>query len=72
MQTDTTSVCTRNSIADITFTILLIFNNLDQSLINVFLLYLLKRTRLREAETKATLVKHLKPGQILPEKPLND
>jgi hypothetical protein len=70
--TDTTSVCTRNSIADVTF---YDSNNLitmiKPGIGNRFLFIYTENNRLRNAEAKATLVKHLNPGQNIPLQPLH-
>jgi hypothetical protein len=72
VQTDTTSVCMRNNIADITFhDSVNVFATLDPSLINRFPFTFIEKNQIRETEAKAILVKHLKTGQILPEKPFS-
>ena len=71
VQTDTTSVCTRNSIADITFhDSVNVLTTIDPSLIYRFPVTFIENNQVREAEAKSILIKHLKPGQILPENPL--
>jgi hypothetical protein len=70
VQTDTTSVCMRNNVADITFNDSVNFlTTLDQSFIYGFPVTFIENNRIKEREAKMTLVSHLKPGQILPEKP---
>jgi len=70
-KTDTTSVCTRNSIADITFhDSVNVLTTIDPSLIYRFPLTFIENNQIREAEARSILIKQLKPGQILPENPL--
>jgi len=72
VQKDTTSVCLRNSIADITFhDSVNVLTTLDPSLINRFPVTFIENNQRREMAAKAILLKHLKTGQILPEKPFN-
>jgi hypothetical protein len=69
---DTTSVCNRNSIADITFHD---FNNfvfrLEYAKYEQFPFILIEKARKQEIEERTWLVKHLKPGSELPENPLH-
>jgi len=70
---DTTSVCSRNSIADITF---YDSANIVKQIIprstDWFPFAFTEINRSRDDEAKAILVKHLKPGEKIPEKPLHD
>jgi hypothetical protein len=69
---DTTSVCTRNSIADVTF---YNFNNfvfrIGYGSYKQFPFIFTEKTRQRQAEARALLIKHLKPGIDLPVQPLH-
>ncbi len=71
--TDTTSVCSRNIIADITFyDSTNLITKIESSSENSFPFMFMEKTRQIRAEAKASLVKHLKPGQDLPSQPLHD
>jgi hypothetical protein len=69
---DTTSVCIRNSIADVTF---YDFNNFIKRIgygsYKQFPFILADQGRLHQIEERAYLVKHLKPGKVLPSQPLH-
>ena len=69
---DTTSVCTRNTIADITFHD---FNNfvfrLEYAKSKQFPFILIEKARNQKIEERTWLVKHLKPGNELPANPLH-
>jgi hypothetical protein len=71
-ETDTVSVCSRNSIADVTFYDL---NNfilrMGYGTPKQFPYVLVEQGKKRETENKAFLVKHLKEGSILPPQPLH-
>ncbi|MGD0756927.1 MAG: hypothetical protein ABR927_17910, partial [Bacteroidales bacterium] len=69
---DTTSVCTRNSIADVTFHS---FNNfifrIGYGSYKQFPFIFTEKVRQREIEENTLLIKHLKPGKDLPSNPLH-
>ncbi len=69
---DTTSVCTRNSIADVTF---YDYNNFILRIGNgsykQFPFIFTEKVRQQQTEAKAHLIKHLKPGTDLPANPLH-
>ena len=69
---DTTSVCTRNSIADITFHD---FNNfvfrIEYSKYRQFPFILIEKARNQKLEERTWLMKHLKPGNDLPINPFH-
>jgi hypothetical protein len=69
---DTTSVCTRNNVADVTF---YDFNNFIHRIgygnYKQFPFILADQGRRHEIEERAYLVKHLKPGKELPPQPLH-
>ncbi|TAL63181.1 MAG: DUF4271 domain-containing protein [Bacteroidetes bacterium] len=70
---DTTSVCQRNNIADITFYDSNNFiTKIDTSLIDRFPFLFIERTRKTENEARAALMKQLKPGKDLPSQPLHN
>jgi hypothetical protein len=70
---DTTSVCTRNIIADITFNDSTNFiTTLNHGFSNRLPFIFAEKTRLNQTEAKATLIRHLKPGLNIPEQPLHD
>jgi hypothetical protein len=70
---DTTSVCKRNIIADITFND---SNNfiarIDPGFRNSFPFIFTEKNKLRQTEANATLVRHLKPGENLTIQPLHN
>jgi hypothetical protein len=70
--TDTTSVCTRNSIADVTF---YNFNNfifrIGFGSYRQFPFIFTEKVRQRQIEENTLLIKHLKPGNDLPSNPLH-
>jgi hypothetical protein len=71
--TDTVSLCRRNGITDITFYDSTNFIlKRESGSINRFPFLFTEKNRQLQAETKAILVKHLKPGQELPVRPLHD
>jgi hypothetical protein len=69
---DTTSVCTRNSIADVTF---YDFNNfifrIGFGSYKQFPFIFTEKVRQRQMEERTLLIKHLKPGNDLPSQPLH-
>jgi hypothetical protein len=69
---DTTSVCTRNTIADITFHD---FNNfvfrIEYSRYQQFPFILIEKARNQKIEKRTWLMKHLKPGDELPINPFH-
>ena len=69
---DTTSVCPRNSIADVTF---YDFNNfvfrLGYGSYKQFPFIFIEKDRKKEVEARALLIKHLKPGMDLPAQPFH-
>jgi len=72
-QDDTTSVCVRNSITDITF---YDSNNVVSKKVldsfNRFPFLFTEKTRQMQVEARASLIKYLKPGQDLPSQPFHD
>jgi len=71
--TDTISVCPRNRVADITFYDSTNFvKNSDFSLSDPFPFLFIEKNRRIEKVTRESLLKHLKPGQELPQQPLHD
>ena len=71
--TDTTSVCGRNIIADITFyDSTNLITKIESSSANSFPFLFMEKNRQIRAEAKEFLVKHLKTGQDLPLRPLHD
>jgi hypothetical protein len=70
---DTTAVCGRNGIADITF---YDSNNIVYSIrsdsLKQFPFIFTEKTRQIQSEKRATIIKHLKPGQVIPFQPLHD
>jgi hypothetical protein len=70
--TDTISVCSRNSIADVTFYDSTNFiKTINPAPVNRFLYSIAEQNRIKQAEAKATLVKSLKTGENLPAQPLH-
>lgn len=72
-QDDTTSVCVRNSITDITFydsNNVVTKKELESS--NRFPFLFTEKTRQTQVEARASLIKYLKPGQDLPSQPFHD
>jgi hypothetical protein len=70
---DTTSVCKRNIIADITFNDSTNFiTTIDPGFRNSFPFTFTEKNMGRQVEAKATLVKHLKTGQNIPAQPLHN
>jgi len=71
--TDTTSVCSRNSIADVTF---YDFNSfifrLGYGSNKQFPFIFIEKTRKKEMEARALLIKHLRPGMDLPAQPIHN
>jgi hypothetical protein len=69
---DTTSVCIRNSVADVTFydSSNVVFK-IEAESYKQFPYLLIERARKQKIEEKALLVRHLKPGNELPENPLH-
>ena len=71
--TDTTSVCCRNSIADITFyNSNNIVSNKELESLNRFPFLFTQKNKQMQIEARASLIKHLKPGQDLPVQPLHE
>jgi hypothetical protein len=71
--TDSTSVCERNIIADITFYDSTNFiTSLKPVFNNGFPFVFTEKNKIKEAEEKETLVRHLKSGQNIPAQPLHD
>jgi hypothetical protein len=71
--TDTTSVCKRNSIADITFyDSTNIATRVDPFYKDIFPVVFTEKNRQIEAILKASLEKQLKPGSEIPKQPLHD
>jgi hypothetical protein len=71
--TDTTSVCSRNSILDVTFsdsTQIVYLPEVASS--DKFPFIFTEKNRLKTEEARASLIKHLKPGQKIPDQPLHD
>lgn len=70
---DITAVCRRNIVADITYYHPdHIINKIGTEPINKFPFLFIEKNRLMKADERASLVKHLKPGQALPVKSLHD
>jgi hypothetical protein len=70
---DTTAVCKRNSVADITFydsdnEIL----KIESGSSNRFPFIFIEKNKQMQTEARASLIKHLKPGQNIPVHPLHD
>jgi len=73
MITDTTSVCTRNSIEDVTFyDSLNLVIKVESINFDRFPIFFTEKNRQMQEEAKATLVKHLQPGSEIPLKRLHD
>jgi hypothetical protein len=71
--TDTTSVCERNIIADITFNDTPNFiTTLKPGFGNRFPFIFIEKNRLKQDEAKAVLFTHLKNGEKIPPQPLHD
>jgi hypothetical protein len=71
--TDTTTVCSRNSVADITFYDSNNFvTRIDPGFNNSFLPGFIEKNRKIQTEARQSLTEHLKPGQNLPTQPLHD
>ena len=65
---DTTSVCSRNSVADVTFhNPGYVLNSIDQRFLNQFPYQFTENNLRIKSERKALLQMHLKPGEIMPE-----
>ena len=70
---DTTSVCTRNAISDVTFHDSTSFVlNIDPSYSGRFPFFLTGKNKIRETESLKIMEKHLKEGEQLPERPYHD
>jgi hypothetical protein len=70
---DTTAVCPRNSIADVTFNDLNSFVfRLGYGSYKQFPFIFIEKTRKTEMEARALLIKHLKPGTDLPAQPFHN
>lgn len=68
--TDTTAVCRRNSIIDVTFyDPTNVITTIKPGAGNRFLFIITEESRVKQAEAKAILVKHLKPGKDIPVQP---
>jgi hypothetical protein len=70
---DTTSVCSRNNIRDITFydsTNFILTSGPDSIIQYPFIV--IERTKKKESEIRQALIKHLNPGQELPASPLHN
>jgi hypothetical protein len=71
--TDSTSVCSRNIISDITFyDSSNIVAEIESFSSNRFPFLFTAKNRQIKAEARASMIKHLKPGQDLPLQPLHD
>ena len=71
--TDTTSVCIRNSIADVTFyDSNNVFTSIEPINFDRFPFLFAEKNRRIQEETKAALVKHLRPGSEIPFRQLHD
>ena len=70
---DTTAVCKRNSVADITFhdpnNVVI---KIKSGSSNRFAFIFTEKNKQMQTEAKASLIKHLKPGQNIPVQPLHD
>ena len=70
---DTTAVCIRNSVADITFhdpnNVVI---KIKSGSSNRFAFIFTEKNKQMQTEAKASLIKHLKPGQNIPVQPLHD
>jgi len=72
-QLDTTIVCSRNPVADVTFyDSANVIITIVPGAVKEFPYIFIEKNQIREAEAKAILVKQLRPGQIIPRKPLHD
>jgi len=72
-QDDTTSVCGRNSIADITFyDSNNVVTKIESGSSNSFPFLFTQKNKQMQIEERASLIKHLKSGQDLPAQPLHD
>ncbi|HAM11264.1 MAG: hypothetical protein A2X05_09055 [Bacteroidetes bacterium GWE2_41_25] len=70
---DTTSVCSRNPVADITFyNPDYLINTIDPSGINLFPYLFTDKTRQMYSDRKASVEKHLKAGENMPRKLFHD
>ncbi len=64
---DTISVCSRNSIADVTFYDSTNFiSTINSGIANRFLFNIAEKNQIKKDEARATLVKHLRPGENIP------
>lgn len=71
--TDTTTVCDRNSISDITFyDSNNVVTNIESGFPNRFPFIFTEKNNQMQREARASLIKHLKPGQDLPVHPFHD
>ena len=71
--TDTTAVCVRNSIADITFhDSNNVVNKFESGTSGRFPYIFTEKNRQMESEARASLIKHLKPGLDIPSRSLHD
>lgn len=69
---DTISVCSRNSIADVTFYDSTNFiSTINPGIANRFLFDIAEKTQIKKDEARATLVKQLRPGEKIPVQPLH-
>ncbi|MEI6049484.1 MAG: DUF4271 domain-containing protein [Bacteroidota bacterium] len=72
-QDDTTCVCARNSIADITFyDSNNVITKIESFSANKFPILFTEKTRQMQFKARTSLIKHLKPGQDLPSQPLHN
>ena len=66
---DTTSLCIRNSISDVTFyDSSNLVTRIDQKLTDMFPIVFIERNRFRERETMETLLINLKNGKEIPQR----
>jgi hypothetical protein len=72
-QLDTILVCSRNPVADVTFyDSANVITTIVPGSVSRFPFIFIEKNSAREAEERATLVKQLRPGQIISDRPLND
>lgn len=71
--TDTSAVCLRNSVSDVTFydTANLV-NRIDRTELSRFPFHFIEKNRIRETEARITLEKHLRPGNEITVRPFHD
>ena len=71
--TDTTNICVRNAIADITYyNTDYIISSIESSGANLFPFLFTEKTRQMHADRKASVEKHLKAGENIPQKLFHD